>query len=129
MSTDEFLANYEAALKAQYKAEITVKVLEMRAKMQAQTIEPAKPKKKTTLEKFVSDHSGQLSDSDLEFLSQPQRATADVAKYLEIHANIISKRLREGEYKAGRSDRAGKRMVDTLSVVKTFFDDGKTKKK
>lgn len=133
MSTDELIAEYEAAVLAQAKAEAAVKVLEMRAKLQfAKQSETELTGQQSPQQKYIESNRRELEQEDIEFLSKSERSTKEVADYLsqldEVHPNRISERLRDGTYQPGKSDKPRKRTVDTISVIE-FLRHGKTKKK
>ena len=62
MSTDDFLTEYETALKARAEADVRIAVLEMRLRIDEKA---AKSRKKTAIDKFVAGFGEELEQEDI----------------------------------------------------------------
>ena len=141
MTREDYLADYESALKAQSEvainafkqekqAELNVKLAEIRLKLFSGPTEPSPKKRKTILETFIEKHSEVLTSDDLEFLKEPAKTPAQIATYVGISEGEARKRIREGIYNPGRNDRpGGKRFACSMHVVEYLLTDGFTKEK
>lgn len=136
MTTDDFLTKYEAALLAQSQAEITVKVLEMQAKLMVNRSpvnkKPSKPERKslpTRQEKFLEKHKGRLSIDDVELIEQVECSPKQAFSFLStIGKDNDERRISERtilrylgtQLKHGKSSNQagkGKKTIDSISLV------------
>lgn len=114
MSTDDFLAKYESALKAQLTAEINVRVLEMRAKLTGFT-ETEKPKKK---QKPKPPEPTGLETGEQGFYSARLRTPQEVIEFLCLPRAKVYRLLKNKTLKFEQSKGPGTRKwVITQSVL------------
>ena len=114
--SDDFLIEYELALRAKADAEVKIALLEMQFRILETT---GATREKSEIEVFIDANRRELEHEDIAFLTKSERLSCEVAEYLEVHQNRISERLRDGIYLPGRLDKPRKRSVDTLSVVRS----------
>ncbi|MEM6364321.1 MAG: MerR family transcriptional regulator [Planctomycetota bacterium] len=133
MSLDELLSEYEKLLECQRQAameqlriENQVRVLERRMEL----ARPPKPAEFSTTQfapaiaAFISSHREDLTDADVQFLTQEERGRDETIEQLGVSASQL-RRLAERGVIACRKNSRGHRRYRTLSVIQ-YLVNGET---
>lgn len=129
MSTDDFLTLYEAGLKARAEADVQIKLLEMRAKIEftASAVD-SRPAASSEVLEFIRENEGCLLETDLEFLHQVEATPRQVASFWGVSVSKVNRLLKKDIFKHGPKSQPGAaHLISTVSVVKAILD-GKAKK-
>ncbi len=129
MSTDEFLERYEAALKARAEADVQIKLLEMRAKIEfSAPVVESPPAAGSEVIEFARKNQGCLLEADIQFLHLIEATPRQVASWLNVSVSKVNRLLNKDIFKHGPNSQPGtSHLISTVSVVKAFLD-GKAKK-